>query len=252
MATTAESCLARSRTGNAWAEAEVLDMKGSLQMDQRRFEEARELFDRARDLYRQEGDSHGVAKVYIKQAKLFREMEDLEQAIDWLRKAPHEIDRVQEPRLFATAMHNLLGVLSLAGRFGEALKLLPEVQDLFRETARPLDWVRLRWTEGFIAYGLGRLDEAEAAYHEVQQAFREHGVLYSMALVSLDLALLLSRQGRTEELKRLAAELMAIFSAQEVHREATAALVLFQRACEAERVTAELIARLAALLRRKG
>jgi hypothetical protein len=45
---------------------------------------------------------------------------------------------------------------------------------------------------------------------------------------------------------------MAIFSAQEVHREATAALVLFQRACEEERVTAELIARLATLLRRKG
>lgn len=73
-----------------------------------------------------------------------------------------------------------------------------------------------------------------------------------MALLSLDLALLLSQQGRTEELKRLAAELMTVFAAQEVHREATAALVLFQRACDEERVTAELIARLATLLRRKG
>jgi hypothetical protein len=77
-------------------------------------------------------------------------------------------------------------------------------------------------------------------------------VLYSVALVSLDLALLLSRQGRTGELKLLAAELIATFSAQEVHREANAALVLFQRACEEERVTAELITRLAMLLRRKG
>jgi tetratricopeptide (TPR) repeat protein len=248
----AESCLARSHTGNAWAEAEILDMKGSLRMDQRRFEEARELFDRARDLYRQEGDTHGVAKVFVKQAKLYREMEDLEQAIALLRRSREEIDPAQEPRLFATAMHNLLGVLSLAGRFGEALELLPEVQDLHRETARPLDRVRLRWTEGNIAFGLGRPDEAEAAYREVQRDFLEHGVLYSMALVSLDLALLLSRQGRNEELKRLAAELMAIFSAQEVHREATAALVLFQRACEEERVTAELIGRLAMLLRRKG
>ena len=73
-----------------------------------------------------------------------------------------------------------------------------------------------------------------------------------MALVSLDLALLLSRQGRTEELKRLAAELMAVFRPQEVHREATAALVLFQRACDEERVTAELISRLATLLRRQA
>ena len=113
-------------------------------------------------------------------------------------------------------------------------------------------WVRLRWTEGSIAFGLGRLDEAEAAYREVQQEFLKHGVLYSVALVSLDLALLLSRQGPTGELKQLAAELRAVFSAQEVHREATAALVLFQRACEEDRGTAELIARLATLLRRTG
>lgn len=45
---------------------------------------------------------------------------------------------------------------------------------------------------------------------------------------------------------------MAVFSAQEVHREATAAFVLFQRACEEERVTAELITRLAALLKRQA
>ena len=248
----AESCLSRSQTGNTWAEAEILDMKGSLRMDQRRFEDARELFDRARDLYRQEGDSHGVAKVFLLKAKLFREMEDPEQAIEWLRRSREEIDPAQEPLLFATAMHNLLVALSLAGRFGEALDLLPEVRDLHRETARPLDLVRLHWTEGFIAYGLGRLDEAEAAYREVQQEFLKHGVLYSVALVSLDLALLLSRQGRTGELKLLAAELTASFSAQEVHREATAALVLFQRACDEERVTAELIAQLAALLRRRG
>jgi tetratricopeptide (TPR) repeat protein len=248
----AEACLSRSQTGNAWAEAEVLDMKGSLRMDQRRFEEARTLFDRARGLYDQEGDSHGVAKVFLLRAKLFREMEDLEQAIDWLRKTPQEIDRAQEPRLFAAAMHNLLAILGRAGRFAEALDLFPEVQQLFSEAAPLLDRVRLRWTEGNIAFGLGRLDEAEAAYREVQQEFLKHGVLYSVALVSLDLALLLSQQRRTGELKQLAAELMAVFSAQEIHREATAALVLFQRACEEDRVTAELIARLATLLRRTG
>ncbi|HET9226221.1 MAG TPA: tetratricopeptide repeat protein [Thermoanaerobaculia bacterium] len=248
----AESYLSRSQTGNSWAEAEIQDLKGSLRMDQRRFDEARKLFDRARDLYRQEGDSHGLAKVYIKQAKLLREMEDLEQAIEWLRRAPQDIDQTQEPQLFATAMHNLLGVLSLAGRFSEALELLPEVQALFRDTAPPLDLVRLRWTEGSIAFGLGRLHEAETAYREVQLEFLNHGVLYSVALVSLDLALLLSQQGRNEEMKQLAAELMAIFSAQEVHREATAALVLFQRACEEEQINAELIGRLSTLLRRRG
>lgn len=247
----AEACLEQSRTGNVWIEAEIQGMKASLRIDQRRFDEALDLLDRARDRYRQENDFHGLAKVVLKRAKLLREKGDLEQAIDLLQSTD-EISRSEEPRLHALARYNLLAFLVLADRFHEGLELIPEVQDLFRETAGPLDRVRLRWTEGNLAFGLGRLDEAEAAYREVQRDLLEHGVLYSVALVSLDLALLLSRQGRTEELKLLAAELMEIFSAQEVHREATAALVLFQRACDEERVTAELISRLAALLRRKN
>ena len=75
---------------------------------------------------------------------------------------------------------------------------------------------------------------------------------YNAALVALDLALLLSRQGRTEELKRLAAELVAAFESRAIHREATAALILFQRACEEERATAEMISRIASLLRKRG
>ena len=76
-------------------------------------------------------------------------------------------------------------------------------------------------------------------------------MLYSVALVSLDLALLFSQEGRIEEMKQLSAELLAVFSSQEVHREAVAALVLVQRACEEERINTELIGRLATLLQRK-
>ena len=68
----------------------------------------------------------------------------------------------------------------------------------------------------------------------------------------MDLALLLARQGRTEELKFLAVELVAAFEARDVPREATAALMLFRRACEEGRMTADVVAGIAALLRGKG
>ena len=45
---------------------------------------------------------------------------------------------------------------------------------------------------------------------------------------------------------------MTSFEAREVHREAMAALVLFQRACEEGRMTAEVVARVVSLLRGKG
>lgn len=244
----AESCLSRSGTGNGWARAEVLDLKSSLRQDQRRFEESEELLDAALALYQEAGDSHGTGKIHLKRAKLYREMGELERAIEHLNRSVGEID---QGALFAYARYNLLCCLDEAGRHQEAWSLLPEVRDLFRD-AKPLDRVRLRWAEGDIAAGLGRWDEAEAAYREVQREFERHRMPYNAALVALDLALLLARQGRTEELKRLSAELVAAFESRAIHREATAAFLLFQRACDEERATAEMISRLAALLRRRG
>lgn len=244
----AELCLAQSGTGGAWAKAEILDLKSSLLQDQRQFEECEQLLNSALDLYMEAGDLRGIAKVHLKRAKLYREMGDLERSADLLRETTETIDAAQDPRLSRAARYNLLCALTLAGHHEEASTLLPEVRDLFRD-AKPLDRVRLRWAEGDIALGLGRWEEAEAAFREVQSEFEAYRMHYNAALVALDLALLLARQGRTEELKRLAAELVAAFESQAIHREATAALILFQRACEEDRATAEMISRLGSLLR---
>jgi tetratricopeptide (TPR) repeat protein len=247
----ADLCLSLSGTGRGWAMAEVLDLKSSLRQDQRQFTESEALLDSALDLYEEAGDLYGIGKIHLQRAKLYREIGDLERAIDLLRKSMAAIDEAQEPRLSGAARYNLLCCLDEAGQREEAWKLLAEVRDLFRN-AKPLDRVRLRWAEGDIALGLGQWEEAEAAYREVQEEFETHRMYYNAALVALDLALLLARQGRTEELKRLAADLVVAFESRAIHREATAALILFQRACDEERATVEMISRLAAMLRRKG
>ncbi|HYU34267.1 MAG TPA: tetratricopeptide repeat protein [Thermoanaerobaculia bacterium] len=247
----AEACLGRSQTGNPKIEAEILDLKSSLRLDQLRFPEAQDLSDRALQLYRKVNDSHGIGISLIKRAKTFREMQKIEQAIQLLEEGTTEIDRFKEPRLFAYLRFNLLGCLALASRNQEALDMLPEVRALLRAHALPVDLVRLRWAEGSIAFGLGQIEEAEVAFREVQRAFLDRGMDYNAALVSLDLAVLLSQEGRTAELKRLAIELMAAFEAREIYREAAAALLLFQRACEEEQMTAELARQIAGMLRER-
>jgi transcriptional regulator with XRE-family HTH domain len=58
------------------------------------------------------------------------------------------------------------------------------------------------------------------------------------------------QQGRTAEVKRLADEMVAIFRAQQVPREAMAAVLVFHKAAEQERATVELARRLSDYLRR--
>ena len=92
-----------------------------------------------------------------------------------------------------------------------------------------------------MAQGLDLLPEAEAAFLEVRTAFLAGEAAYDAALVSLDLAALYAREGRAAETRRLAAELLPIFRSREIHREAIAALLFFQRAAEMEQATLAVV-----------
>lgn len=247
----AESCLARGATGNLAAEAEILDLKSSLRRAQRRFHEALDLVDRARALYQEAGDNHGVWKTSLQQAKILEEEGHFSEAIGILSQISKEVDAAKEPRLFLYSKFNLLSCLIAAERFEEAERLLPEIRSLVRERAQPVDLVRLHWMEGLIDLNAGRLGPAEAAFRDVQREFLSRGMGYDAALVSLDLARLYAQEGCTDDLKKLASELMPVFESRDVHREAIVALLMFQRACEEERMTVEMIREVAAFLRRE-
>jgi tetratricopeptide (TPR) repeat protein len=247
----AKRVLAASRSGNTTVEAEILNLESSLRRAQRRLDEALEILDYVLVLCRNEEDSYGVAKALLKKVTVLKELGDLPEAIELLQRDLSEFAAANDSRLLAYARYNLLGCLTLAGRYQEAEQLLPEVRALLQETAQPLDLVRLRWAEGLIALGFGRLGPAEAAFREVQQEFLHREMGYDAALVSLDLARLYAQEGCKDELKRLAAELMPVFEARDVHRETIVSLLMFQRACEEERLTVELIQQIADHLRRE-
>lgn len=247
----AEDCLARSTTGNFEVQGEILDLKSSLRRAQRRFEEALQLLDAALDLYRQAGNVYGIGKSLIQKAKLVEEAGNLADAVEILQRFAQEFSQDQEPKLFWYGRFNLLSALILADRPMEAEQLLPEIKALIEGAAQPLDLVRLRWVEGNIDLGHGRLGPAEAAFREVRREFLAREMGYDAALVSLDLARLFAQEGCVDDLKRLAAELMPIFESRDVHREAIVTLLLFQRACEEERVTVDLVRKFATSLRRE-
>lgn len=247
----AEVYLAQSMTGNPRVRAEVADFKASLRRDQRRFREALDLLDEAVAGFQELGDAHRVGRSSINKATVLEEQGELDRAIELLHEAGRLLDPAREPRLLLCARYNLLGILTTAGRYAEAEELVPDVRRLAEAHQNPLDLVRLSWVEGRIAFGLGRPGAAEASFREVQREFFERGMGYDAALVSLDLAMLYAQEGCTAELKQLAGELLPVFESREVHREAMAALLMFQHAAEEENLTLELARHLAEFLKRE-
>jgi tetratricopeptide (TPR) repeat protein len=245
----AEGLLTKSTTGNELIEAEVIHLKSSLRRAQRRLEDAMSLVERALTLYREHDDSQGMGVALVSKAKILEESGRLTEAVTALRQAVAIAD--PHSRLGLYARHNLLLCLTLAGNYEEASHLLSEIRGDFERSGRPLDLLRLQWTEGKIALGSGRPQEAEEAFLRVQEAFLARGMGYDAALVSLDLAILYVRDRRTEDLRRLAVEILQVFESRDVHREAVAALILFRSACEEERLTVELAGQIATLLQRE-
>jgi tetratricopeptide (TPR) repeat protein len=234
-------------------EPAILDHKASLRIAQRRFQEAFLMLDRVfaihMDACRAElKDCHLAGRALIKKAMGLAEMGKPEAAIHLLQEAEGLVDAQRDPRLFLCLRHNLLCNLTSVEQYEQALLMLPEVDALCRELGNPLDLLRLRWAEGRIAAGIGQVEAAMELFQELRQEFAARGIAYDAALVTLELTALYAHAGALAEVKRLSLEMAEIFQAQEVPREALAALLFFQKAAERERATAKLAREIGAFL----
>jgi tetratricopeptide (TPR) repeat protein len=224
--------------------AQILSFMASLRTSQDRFDEATEILDQAIAVYREARDRHLEGKALIQKATALGYMGRYQEAARIVRRGLSRIDLLEEPHLLVTARHNLIWYLNESGRHAEALDNLQMTQALYLELGEQTHLIRLRWLEGWIARDLGRLDQAEKALREARDDFVEQGIGFDAARVSLDLATVYLRQGRTGDVKRLAAEMVPVFESRDVHQETLAALLLFRQATYAEELTLCLLERI--------
>lgn len=222
-------------------EGRLLDLKASLARAHRRFEEAIALHDQALKIARPERKGHFL----LSKSATLEVQGDHEDALSVLEQAGGWIDGERQPRLLWVWHFNRAAALCRLGRAAEAAPLVVEVRELAGRLGNELDLIRTLWLEALVLAGTGRLTEAIAALEQVRRAFADLKLPFVFALASLDLALLyLEDQGRLAEVGRLAVEMLEIFKAAGVHREALAAISLFREAVRKGEVTLERVRRL--------
>jgi tetratricopeptide (TPR) repeat protein len=238
-------------SGHPSVEAELLSLAGSLRMHQARYPAARELLEQAAALYRRQGATQAEAKTLIQLAKAAGEGGDAERAVRFAEEAEARLDPAADRFLFLYARQVRTTFLLAAGGVREARALYEELAPDFRSHAPGFSSrQRIAWLGARIAWAEGDPARAEKELLAVQEGFAERGEGYECALVAMDLATLQLEQGRTAEVKRLVAEMLPFFAAQEAHRHALSALLLVQRAVEAETATAAFLREVARYLRR--
>ena len=221
-------------------------IEANLRRAQRRLAEARRKIDEALAL----DGGELRAQILLSKSNILRRLDDPEGSTAVLLEAEALIDAHREPRLALIVQFNLLVDLCDLGRAAEARPRLAGTRALAEQLAEPLDLTRCTWLHGKVEAGLGHAALAIAAFGEVQRDLRERKLAYSYALVSLDLSLVLLDLGRSAEVAAIAEEMLWIFKAQGVHREALAALRLFCDAAKREAATVELARKIERYLRR--
>src|SRR4051794_27336321 len=225
----------------------IFALKASLRRAQRRFEEAKDLLDRASLLA---SSSSFRIQVTVSKAKLLEEMGDLEEAVGLLQQAKEMASPKGEARILFPIWQNLAHTLSKLERFEEAAALLPQARAYLLKAGGELNRVRLMWTEGRVVAGLGNIEEGIALLARVRGECASRDMAYDVALVPLEIAIFYAGQGRPEQVKTLARHMTPIFQAHAIHREALAALTIFRQAAEREQVTQELAREVLSYLRK--
>jgi tetratricopeptide (TPR) repeat protein len=215
----------------------LLDLEASLRRDQRRFEEALALLEEALSVGR------CPERYLINKGFTLEVMGEHGRAVEALLQAEPLLELKGDERLLYMLRFNLAVIFCQLGRYSETAKLLQQVRDLVIERGDETELVRVTWLEGRIAIGLGCPEEGRRLLSRARREFAARKMGYDVALALLEEAVLLLEDARTAEVRALTSCLAEVFEFNGVHREALAALKLFQNAAERDEATVELARR---------
>src|SRR6185436_6692717 len=221
-------------------------LEASLRRDIRQFGAALTLLDSAVATFTSLRDNEQTARALINRATVFLVQRDLDGAIANLRKA---LPLVQDSWLGLCVRHNLISALVECGQAREAADLYEQSRSLYLQFSDPLTSSRRLWAEGVIARELGDLETAHRLLSESAERLAEHGYGFDAALAGLDLVAVCAKQGKADEVLRVASHLLQLFQVQNVQPEALAALRMVLEAAEHKELNGAVLAQAAEIVR---
>lgn len=230
----------REGTGDPQILARLLDLLASLRLDQRQLGAALDLLDQARCIYEEIGDLHLASRALISKGISTAYDERPREAAALIRQGLAQIDPERDPKLFTNARYELLHSLIDCNQFQEASTFLlnSDLRQAFADD--PLNLLKLRWLEGKIFAGRGKLWRGEAILREVQDGFLRRQRQYEAAMVGLELTAVLLRQGKTGDAEQAASQALETFQALKINSEARKAVLYLREACRRKTATAAL------------
>jgi tetratricopeptide (TPR) repeat protein len=236
-------------TGDPLVLARLWEIGSSVRLAQRRLDIAIEALDGACQLYAEVGEPHLAGRALINKGICTAHTCRYAEAAQILQKGLDQIDAARDPQLAMTGRYCYIYSLADCEEYRKAGRHLLEsgLREAF--AGEPLNLLKLRWLEGKIHAGLGRLRKAETAFTAARQGFFEKIQHYDAALVGLELLGVWLRQGKAVEAQELAEDVLETFLGLGIQSEALKALRYLHEACRQRAATPILVKQVADFLR---
>jgi tetratricopeptide (TPR) repeat protein len=230
--------------------AQIYEFKAALRTDQRRYEAAEDLRDRAFDLYEEQGERHLAGRVLHSKGAGHFYAGETEEAETLFRKALAMLEPERDPQLVASSRLAMIDAMNANGRYSQAAALLMKsgLREVF--ASEPINRLKVRWVEARINFGLGKLDRAAKAFAEARASFIAEGLDYEAALIGLESAGILLQRGNHRRVESLAAEALDTFEELQIHPEASHAVRELKKAARARKTTGDLLRKVVFFLER--
>jgi hypothetical protein len=245
--TTAEATLSAAvdragrGTGDPRLLAYLMDLTASLYTDLRRFTEALRLRDMVYAIYAKTGDRHMVGSALISKAFSLINSLRAEEAVPVLTQGLTMIDAARDPKLVNVGVLNLIWSLVECGQPSQADSLFRLSEAFLSTQIERVDAVKCAWLEGRIAAALDEEERAERRFRDALAGYEQIKIPGYAAMVSIDLALLWLRAGRTAEIAPLIEETIATFRSFGFQRDVIGILLVVHEALKKSQVTEALL-----------
>ena len=235
-------------SGDPLEEARVCEFFAALRSNQRRFDQAVRLQQRAMRLYRRSSHRERLGRAMVDLASYNALSGDRDLAIEMVQKALELIDGEHDPRTVLAARHNLAVFLQESGRLREALGVLMGARSLYETLGDRRNLLKLRWLEANLARDVGDRQLAEEAFEAVYHGFVDESPLLA-AEVALELATLYLETGREAEVAAIVLAIEKVFRSHDVETDMLTSWLVLREAVDRKRLHGALIKDVATRLR---
>ncbi|HKH48467.1 MAG TPA: hypothetical protein VKM72_27710 [Thermoanaerobaculia bacterium] len=228
-------------TGDPLVLARILSVGASLRAAERHLDVAIEALNAAYQIYSTVGETHLAGQALVTKGIHIAHTGHYAEAAKILQEGLDRLDIASDPQLAVTGQYNYIYNLELSGDYRRASRLLLEsgLREAFAD--EPLNLLKLRWLEGKIHVGLGRLRQAETALTAARQGFFAKSQSYDAALVGLDLLAVWLRQDKAAKAQELAEDVLETFVDLGIRPEALKAVRYLREACLQRAATPVLV-----------